>query len=268
MSNSSKIGLIGCGNMGSAILEGALKNKVCRGADVWIADKMAEKVRLFCKKNRCHFAQDAVEAVQKSDIILLAVKPQDFANTAAAIRPYLNSKKIVVSILAGVTVASLQKQLGRAVVVRAMPNLGAQVGASVTAVCSKNKSALKAARNLFEACGIVAELNEKHFDAVTAVSGSGPAYFFLMMELLQAFAEKSGIDPRSARELAVQTALGAGKLAAASADAPSVLRERVTSKKGTTDAALTVLKYRKFPKTFFEALQAAVRRSRQLSGAK
>lgn len=268
MKIAKKIGLIGCGNMGSAILEGALKNKVCRSADVWIADKMTDKVKSFCKKNRCHFAQDAIEVVRKSDVILLAVKPQDFADTASMIRPYLNSKKIVISILAGVPISGLQKQLGRSVIVRAMPNLGAQVGASVTAICSKNKAALKAARVLFEACGGVAELNEKHFDAVTAVSGSGPAYFFLMMELLQAFAEKNGIDPKSARMLAVQTALGAGKLAVASADAPSVLRERVTSKKGTTDAALTVLKYRKFPKTFFEALQAAVRRSRQLSGAK
>ncbi len=108
-------------------------------------------------------------------------------------------------------------------------------------------------------------LDEKHFDAVTAVSGSGPAYFFLMMELLQAFAEKSGIDAKSARMLAVQTALGAGKLAAASVESPGVLRERVTSKKGTTHAALSVLKSRGFQKIFSAALQAAVKRSRQLS---
>ena len=254
--------------MGSAILQGILKNKVCRGSDVWIADKMQGKVKEFCKKNKCRAAQNATEAAQKADIIFLAVKPQDFPETASAIRPFLNSRKTVISILAGVQIAGLQKQLGSAVVVRAMPNLGAIVGASVTAICSKNKSAVNSAKSLFEACGAVTVLNEKYFDAVTAVSGSGPAYFFLMMELLQAFAEANGIDPRSARALAVQTALGAGKLAAASAESPSVLRERVTSKKGTTDAALNVLKYRKFPKTFFEALNAAVKRSRQLSGAK
>ncbi|HCM42110.1 MAG TPA: pyrroline-5-carboxylate reductase [Candidatus Omnitrophica bacterium] len=265
---TKKIGLIGCGNMGSAILQGVLKNQVCRGSNIWVADKMQGKAKDFCKKNKCRVAQNAAEAAQKAEIIFLAVKPQDFSETAAAIRPFLNSRKIVISILAGVQIAGLQKQLGSAVVVRAMPNLGAIVGASVTAVCSKNKSAVNFAKKLFEACGAVAVLNEKYFDAVTAVSGSGPAYFFLMMELLQAFAEANGIDTKSARALAVQTALGAGKLAAASAESPSILRERVTSKKGTTDAALTVLKYRKFPKTFFEALNAAVKRSRQLSGAK
>lgn len=267
MSDSKKIGLIGCGNMGSAILASALENKVCRGANVWVADKMQDKTKQFCRKNKCCFASNAAEVVRKSDVIFLAVKPQDFSETAAAIRPFLNSRKIVISILAGVKIAGLQKQLSPAVVVRAMPNLGAMVGASVTAICSKSKPALKSAKSLFEACGVVTVLNEKYFDAVTAVSGSGPAYFFLMMELMQAFAEANGIDSKSARALAVQTALGAGKLAVASSESPSVLRERVTSKKGTTDAALTVLKYRKFPKTFFEALNAAVKRSRQLSGA-
>ena len=148
---------------------------------------------------------------------------------------------------------------------RAMPNLGAQVGESVTAICSTNQNALKAAQALFLACGQVVKLDEKFFDVVTAVSGSGPAYFFLMMELLADFARLNGMGEKEARALAVQTALGAGRLASTSLESPAVLRERVTSKKGTTDAALSVLKYRKFKKIFFEALTAAVKRSQQLS---
>lgn len=265
MKITKKIGLIGCGNMGSAILEGAFRNQICRPSQVWVVDKMTDKTRLFSKKHRSHPANDAIEVVKKTDLILLAIKPQDLAETAEAIRPFLNSKKVVVSILAGVKVAGLKKHLGSAVIVRAMPNLGAQVGASITAICSQNKAALKSAEILFSACGSVVNLDEKDFDVVTAVSGSGPAYFFLMMELLQSFAEAHGIDSRSARQLAVQTALGAGRLASLSPDSPATLRERVTSKKGTTHAALSVLKYRKFPKTFFAALQAAVKRSEQLS---
>lgn len=265
MKISKKIGLIGCGNMGSAILESAFQKQICRPAQVWVADKMLDKIRDFSKKNHSHPAKDAAEVVRQADLILLAVKPQDLAETAAAIRPFLNSKKTVISILAGTKLSGLRKHLGSAVIVRAMPNLGAQVGASITALCSKNKAALKSAEILFLSCGSVVKLDEKHFDVVTAVSGSGPAYFFLMMELLQGFAQANGIDPKAARELAVQTALGAGLLACQSAESPAILRERVTSKKGTTHAALSVLKYRKFPKTFFAALQAAVKRSRQLS---
>ncbi len=265
MKITKKIGLIGCGNMGSAILEGAFRKQLCSPSQVWVADKMTDKVRVFSMKNGSHFAKDAVEVAQKTDVILLAVKPQDLTGTAAVIRPLLNSKKIVISILAGVKLAGLKKHLGKAALVRAMPNLGAQVGESITAICSANRDALKIAQALFSACGRVVLLDEEYFDVVTAVSGSGPAYFFLMMELLQTFAEKSGMDTKSARELAVQTALAAGKLAVFSSDSPAVLRERVTSKKGTTDAALSVLKSSKFPNLFFKALQAAVKRSQQLS---
>ncbi len=265
MKITKKIGLIGCGNMGSAILAGAFQNKICVPSQVWVTDKMKGKTLAFSRKNKCRAAQDAAEVVQKTDIILLAVKPQDLTETALSIRPFLNSRKTVISILAGVKLAGLRKHLGPAVLVRAMPNLGAQVGASVTALCSQKKEALKVAQTLFSACGSTVLLDEKHFDVVTAVSGSGPAYFFLMMELLADFARGNGLDEKSARLLAVQTALGAGRLASLSSESPALLRERVTSKKGTTHAALSVLKYRKFPKIFFAALQAAVKRSRQLS---
>ena len=265
MKLKQKVGLIGCGNMGSAILAGALQKKICQPSQVWVTDKVSQKTREFSRKNRFHAAQSATEIARKTDLILLAVKPQDLAETAAAIRPFLSSRKTVISILAGVTLKGLKKHLGSAAIVRAMPNLGAQVGASITAICSKKKTALQAARILFSACGTAIVLNEKHFNAVTAVSGSGPAYFFLMMELLAAFARKSGIPEKESRELAVQTALGAGKLASLSPEPPAILRERVTSKKGTTDAALSVLKYRGFEKIFFEALKAAVKRSQQLS---
>lgn len=265
MKITKKIGLIGCGNMGSAILTGAFENGTCQPSQVWVADKFNEKVREFSKKNKCHAAKDAADVVRNADVILLAVKPQDLAETAAAIRPFLKSNKIIISILAGVKIAGLKKHLGGAILVRAMPNLGAQVGASVTALYSSQRAALKLAETLFTACGSTVILDEKHFDVVTAVSGSGPAYFFLMMELLFDFARKNGIDEKSARQLAVQTALGAGCLASVSADSPAILRERVTSKKGTTHAALSVLKSRQFPKIFSSALSAAVKRSRELS---
>ena len=150
-------------------------------------------------------------------------------------------------------------------VVRAMPNLGAQVSQSMTAVTGENRSALQSAEVIFSGCGQVILLSEKHFDLVTAISGSGPAYFFLLMELLAKAAERKGISKGAARLLAVQTAFGAALLAERSIRTPKELRKQVTSKKGTTDAALRYLEKKKFSQTFLSAIDRAVKRARQLS---
>jgi len=148
--------------------------------------------------------------------------------------------------------------------VRAMPNLGAQVGQSMTVVCGKDKTALSFAQRLFAGCGEVVVLPENKLDLVTAVSGSGPAYFFHLMEILTDFGVKQGLSPKVARVLAVQTGLGAALLAKHSETCCGELRQRVTSKKGTTEAALKTLKRGKFSGLFQRALKAAMARSRAL----
>ena len=207
-----------------------------------------------------------LDLVNRTDIVILAVKPQDIHPVAREVRDHLRSNQAIISILAGTPIGKLRRFFGaRVLIVRAMPNLGAQVGEAITAVTSSSSSALRLAETIFSGCGQVIRIPEKFFDLVTAVSGSGPAYFFLLMELLSKVAVAGGIPEKSARLLAVQTALGAGKLAQISADSPELLRKKVTSKKGTTEAALKFLVQHQFPKLFAAAVRRAVRRAGELS---
>lgn len=260
------IGLIGCGNMGSAIAAGLLENRIAGSRRVFVYDSLPGKKRRIARLYRVRSAQNLADLVRSSAIVLLAVKPQDLSTVAKEIRSVLKSSHIVISILAGVPIQKLRRLLGgQPTVVRAMPNLGAQVGEAVTALASPKRSALQTAEIIFSGCGKTVRLSEKHFDLVTAVSGSGPAYFFLMMELLAKFGETRGLSKEAARLLAVQTALGAGRLAEATGDSPEALRKKVTSKKGTTEAALHVLFQKGFPKIFRSAVHQAIRRSKALS---
>lgn len=261
-----KIGLIGVGNMGSSILDGLFAKKLVSPEQIWVYDKLTEKAADYAKTRKVQLATSNLEAVQNCKVVLLAVKPQDLTATAQEFLSALTTNHILISILAGTPVAKLKAAVGaKPRVVRVMPNLGAKVGESMTALCSENVEALNAAESIFNACGKTVRLKEEHFDLFTAVCGSGPAYFFLVMELLMKECAEQGIDPSEARKMAVQTAYGAAKLAQDAKELPAELRQAVTSRGGTTEAALKVLFEYAFPQGFHEALQAAAKRGKELS---
>lgn len=263
---NKKIGFIGCGNMGSAILNGILSNKIASPKQITIFDANASKLNSVAKKFRVRKAASNQHVARNSQIILLAVKPQEFSTVAAQLRRELKANHLVISILAGTPIAKIKKSLGpRVQVSRAMPNLGAVVSEGVTAVTSSNRGARTLTSAIFSGCGKVVELNERYFDWVTAVSGSGPAYFFLLMELLSQAAQKGGLSKSQADLLAIQTAAGAARLAQTSQARPAELRQMVTSKKGTTDAALQYLSKKSFGPIFVEAVHQAMKRAKELS---
>ena len=266
---NKKIGVVGVGNMGASILEGVLTRRLATPSRVWVYDKVVNKVRSFaCRYHVCR-ASSVAELLKKTDVVLLAMKPQDFANFAREHRSSFRPGQSVISILAGMTTEKIAKSLGKNVtIVRAMPNLGAKVGQSMTVICGKNKAGLSFAETLFAGCGEVVTLPEKMLDLVTAISGSGPAYFFHLIELLTDFGVKRGLSPKVAGTLAVQTGLGAALLAKSSRESCAELRQRVTSKNGTTEAALKTLQHGKFGKIFQRALAAAMKRSRALRNRK
>ncbi|OGX05484.1 MAG: pyrroline-5-carboxylate reductase [Omnitrophica bacterium RIFCSPLOWO2_12_FULL_50_11] len=262
-----KIGLIGCGNMGSAILSGLFRKRLAQPNQVYVYDRDRAKTISARQRFRVTAAGSNSDLIRHGEIILLAVKPQDLSMVAGQIRTSLTEETLtIISILAGTPVRKLRRFLGtRPQIVRAMPNLGAQVSEAVTAITGSNGTALAIAEKIFSGCGKVIRLPEKYFDLVTAVSGSGPAYFFYLMELLVRVARSKGISEKAAQLLAVQTALGAGKLAEASPSSPAKLREMVTSKKGTTEAAIQFLKKNGFAEIFSGAVERAIVRSRELS---
>ncbi len=266
MKISKTLGVIGVGNMGGAIIEGLLAKKLMTPKQIFVFDKLEDKLKDFAKKYGVRKVSSNQELIKKSAVVLLAIKPQDLAQTAQEFKSVLTKSHTVISILAGTPIQKIKTAIGnKPQIIRAMPNLGAKVGASMSVLTGKNSANTKIAEQIFSGCGATLQLEEKHFDLVTAISGSGPAYFFLLMELLTEAGIQQGIPKEKAQLLAVQTALGAGLLAKASSDSPAELRQKVTSKGGTTEAALKVFESKQLAKIIHAGVEAALMRGKELS---
>lgn len=261
-----RIGFFGAGNMAEALARGLLSAGV--PAKMLLASDLAEARRkLFRDKLSIETTNDNRKVLSISDVVVFAVKPQDIPRVLAIISP-ASPDKVLVSICAGVTTGFIEKSLsGKPRVVRAMPNMPVDVGAGVAAVCGgkwARKRDLALARKLFEASGKVVEVEESAMDAVTAVSGSGPAYFFYLVEALAEAGEKLGLTEDAALLLAKETCFGAGKLLAESPAPPAKLRRKVTSPGGTTFAAIQTMKKASLKEIVIRAVEAAAARSKEL----
>lgn len=252
--------------MGGAILSGVIQKGIVTPAQVTVYDKIADKRKSFARQSKVHLGESNADVVRRSSVIVLAIKPQDLFDAAREFQEAFTARHTLITILAGTPVAKIERAVGiKPNIVRAMPNLGAQVGAGITALSGKKPASVKISEAIFSGCGKTVRLAEEFFDLVTAVSGSGPAYFFLMMELLSKEAEEQGLPEKIARQLAVQTALGAGLLASRSDLSPAELRRQVTSKGGTTEAALKVFEKEGLAGIISRGVQAALERGKELS---
>jgi pyrroline-5-carboxylate reductase len=261
---------IGGGNMAEALIRGLLSSKTTLPEQIIATDVRPERLEQLHRAHGIHTSADNAASTAKADIIVLAVKPQQMNAVLANLKPEISNLKLVVSIAAGVTTSRIERELGgEPRVVRTMPNTPALVGAGAAALCKgryATESDLSLAEKILSAVGIVVRTDEQHLDAVTALSGSGPAYIFYMAEAMIAAGIEAGLSEDVAKRLAVQTVFGAGKLLAESGELPQELRRKVTSPGGTTEAALKVKMERGFARIVAEAIHAAARRSRELSG--
>ena len=262
-----KVTFIGGGNMASAIIGGLIRKRWPRKAIRVVEIAQAARQRLAREfKVKTHAALDGDAA--KGDCIVLAVKPQQLREVAAALRPHLASQ-LIVTIAAGIRVKDLSRWLGGYPrIVRVMPNTPALVHAGVSglyAPAAVGAADRTAAGKVLGAVGGVLWLErEEDLDAVTAVSGSGPAYVFYFIEALERAARELGLSAEAAHRLAIETFAGAVKLAAQSSDAPETLRGRVTSKGGTTERALRSMEGERVKEAIVRAVRAAAERSREL----
>jgi pyrroline-5-carboxylate reductase len=270
--SSWTIAIIGGGNMGRALVGGLIRRGI-RADAIRVGEPDETARRALERDFGCLTSADNASCLQGADVVVIAVKPQLAARVLTAIAPRLQAgRAIVLSIMAGIRIASLEAWCGTAVpLVRAMPNRPALVGAGATALYAPDGPRSAAARALageiMGALGAVVWLTcEDHLDIVTALSGSGPAYCFLLAELMMQAAVRLGLEPHAARVLAVETLHGAGVLAHASDGDLARLRLEVTSKGGTTAAALGVLQAEPGLGTLVQrAVDAAAQRSRELS---
>jgi len=263
--------LAGAGKMGGAMLEGWLREGV-DPSKVAVIDPAppAETLALIEQKRLVH--NRSFSELEDPEVLVVAVKPQNADEAMEGLVALKDSKPLVLSIVAGKTIAYFEKYFGSgAAIIRSMPNTPAAIGRGITAlVCNRNVSAdqLRLAVSLLSAIGeVVAVEDERQIDAVTALSGSGPAYVFLLTECLTEAGKKLGLPEELATRLARATVAGAGELMHRTGLPAAQLRQNVTSPKGTTHAALQILtKDDALMRLFEEALKAAERRSRELAG--
>jgi len=263
------IAFIGAGNMAAALAQGMI-SKGFDAQQLFMSDPSDERLATMQKSLGINVNNNNLVVAEKADVIVLAVKPQIMPAILGELKPALqDSNKVVISIAAGITIKSLENGLGsQAAIVRCMPNTPALVQTGATGLfANEHVSSLQKnlAEEILQAVGIVVWLEqEQQLDAVTALSGSGPAYYFLVMEAMIIAGESMGLSHDTAQRLTLQTALGAAKMAINSDVEPAELRRRVTSPGGTTEQAIQSLEKNQLAAVFGEALAAAKQRSEEL----
>ncbi|WP_460157995.1 pyrroline-5-carboxylate reductase [Pseudomonas sp. S2_H10] len=266
--SKTRIAFIGAGNMAASLI-GGLRAKGLEAAQIRASDPGEEtRARVSAEHGIETFADNA-QAIDGADVVVLAVKPQAMKAVCEAIRPSLKPNQLVVSIAAGITCASMNNWLGAQPIVRCMPNTPALLRQGVSglfATAQVTAEQRQQAQDLLSAVGIALWLNEEQqLDAVTAVSGSGPAYFFLLIEAMTAAGVKLGLPADIAAQLTLQTALGAAHMAVSSDVDAAELRRRVTSPAGTTEAAIKSFQANGFEAMVEKALGAAAHRSAEMA---
>jgi pyrroline-5-carboxylate reductase len=267
MVTDKKLGFIGVGNMGEALVKGLIASKAAAPSQIIVSARRPERVRELVKLYGVRSASNA-EVARESDVLVLAVKPQILDTVLRGIAQELARDRLLISVAAGVPIAAIERRLQPPMrIVRAMPNTPATVGAGATAIALGEHATdadLATAKTIFDSVGLTVVLDEVQLDAVTGLSGSGPAYIFLIIEALADAGVKVGLSRRSALQLAAQTVFGSAKLLLESGQHPGLLKDGVTSPGGTAIAGLHTLEAGGLRNVLMTAVEVATRRSREL----
>ncbi len=267
---NSRITFIGCGNMGRSLIGGLIANGLPVNS-ITGTDINAEQRQITSSQFNIEVLEDNQQAIKDADVVVLAVKPQSMQNTLQAIKAeFARGKPLLISIAAGIRLPHLAQWAGgELAIVRAMPNTPAMIQSGATALCANqitNDTQRDLAEAIMRSVGLALWLDDEILmDPVTALSGSGPAYYFLIMEAMEKAATQLGLSQEHARILTLQTAFGAAKMALESNHDAASLRKQVTSPGGTTEQALNVLIDGGIEDLFKDALEAAQKRSAELA---
>ncbi len=267
---TNKIAFIGCGNMAKSLIGGLLANDF-NVHDIIASDPNIEQRKSLSDELKIHTVATNNEVVEIANVVILAVKPQVMKQVVSELADAIKQKdKLIISIAAGIRLESLESWLqSREAIVRVMPNTPALIQAGIAgmyASAKTNDEQKRLAKYIMSSVGSAVWLkDEKQIDSVTALSGSGPAYFFYFMEAMENAALELGLSSEIARKLTLETALGAAKMAVSSTQTPAELRQNVTSPGGTTEQAITIFQNEKLDEIVKQAMQAAKQRSIELS---
>lgn len=262
------IAFIGAGSMAEAVIAGIVEQQVLPAQQVFVTNK-SDYARLEELQKRYGVAllDPEREALRQADLVVLATKPKDIHQAMADIRPYLKEQAAILSVIAGVSIQTIEEGLGERPIARCMPNTSATIGKSATGVAlnaATSEEMRQHILNLLASIGIVKEVKEDDLHAVTALSGSGPAYVYYLAEALEAAAIQKGLSKEISRDLIIQTLEGAAAMLRKTGTEPAELRKHVTSPNGTTEAGLKALERRFFKEAIEECIHCAENRSREL----
>lgn len=255
-----KLGFIGCGNMASAMISGILKNGICAPQEITVSAKTQATLDKAKAEYGVSTATANAEVVKAADVVVLAVKPQFYAEVIAEIKDAVKPAQMIITIAPGKTLAWLAEQFGQKLpIVRTMPNTPAMVGEGITAACPNEAVTdenLKCALKILESCGKAEVIPERLMDAVVAVSGSSPAYVFLFIEAMADAAVADGMPRKQAYTFAAQAVLGSAKMVLETGKHPGELKDMVCSPAGTTIEAVRVLEEKGFRASVMDAMKA------------
>jgi pyrroline-5-carboxylate reductase len=264
-----KIALLGAGKMGGIILQALLKNGMLSTRSTRATVAHSDRARELSAKLKVKVGTDNAEAATGADIIVIAVKPQVVEEVVREISAQVTPKQVIVSVAASVPTAMIEKNLPAAVpVIRAMPNTPCMLGSGMTAICKGRHASAKDVAltcHLFEVVGRTVVVDEKHMDAVTALSASGPAYIYIILESLAEAGVKVGLPRDIATLLAAQTTLGAARVVLETGDHPALLKDAVTTPAGCTIDAIMELEEGKLRVTLIKAVVKAAQRAKELA---
>ena len=267
---SLRLGVIGVGKMGGIIVR-SIADTVFPAEQIWVTDLDETLVKQLCEEKGTNSASDVVALVENTEVILCAVTPPAVPHVLPQVAQALSAPQWLISIAAGVTTTTLASYFDEVPpIIRVMPNISASVGAAIsvlTAGSAANQEHLEVASQIFNACGTSLAMDEHHLDAVTGVSGSGPAYVALFIEALADAGVHVGLSRTDAQQLAIHTVLGAATMLAETQEHPAVLKNRVTTPGGTTAAGLHALERGGLRATITEAILAATERAKELGRA-
>ena len=263
-----KIGFIGAGNMATAIIGGLLRSGSADGEHITVYDVLPDKLKLMSEEKGICAAADAKTVVASSDITVLAVKPQNYAEVLESIKPEVTTEKVIVTIAAGISTDYIAKAVGvECPMVRVMPNTPLLLGMGATALCRRNISDedFACVYDMFANGGEVVILDEAQMNSVIAVNGSSPAYVYLFAKAMVDYAVKEGISESDAMKLVCATLKGSAEMLEKSGDTPEILIKKVSSPGGTTLKALEKLDEKDFYNSVIEAMDACTKRADELS---
>jgi pyrroline-5-carboxylate reductase len=267
-----KIAFIGAGSMAEAFISGILENSLIDRKNVWVTNNSnEERLKRLNDTYGVRTTYDLNQLFAGADIVILSMKPKDAATAIQYIREYLTERMLVVSVLAGVSMSTIETLARLPIaVVRAMPNTSAAVGKSATAVAVNERvtpQQIELMKDLFGTVGLTTFVEEEQLDAVTGLSGSGPAYIYYLIEAMERSAVEVGLDKDMASELIVQTLIGAAEMVKNSTKSSEQLRRDVTSPGGTTEAGVKVLEEHQVQQAFISCIKAATAQSKKMGAA-